>query len=67
MTRILQVVDEALAASNQARERERAEVSAVKEAAALPRTAVGRDLMAVGAALRADIDDVTYADLEGVR
>ncbi len=67
MTRILQVVDEALAASAHARDRSRAESSAVKEAAALPRTEVARGLQALGASLRADRDDVTYDDLGGRR
>lgn len=65
--RILQVVDEALAASTQARNRAGAEVSAVKEASAQPRTEVARGLSALGASLRMDSDVVSYADLRGGR
>lgn len=55
MTRILQVVDEALAASMSARTRTAAETSAVKEASAQPRTEVARGLRSISASLR-DLD-----------
>lgn len=65
MTRILQVVDEVLAASSQTRNRANAEASAVKEASAQPRTDVARGLCSIGASLRDDRNDVSYQDLGG--
>jgi len=65
VTRILQVVDEALAASAQTRNRASAESAAVKEASAQPRTQVARDLRTIAASLREDNDGVSYADLGG--
>jgi hypothetical protein len=65
VTRILQVVDEALAASAQVRNRADAETLAVKEASAQPRTEVARSLCSLASSLRADDDHVSYSDIGG--
>lgn len=66
MTRLARAIDEVLADAHAATEQRTAEAVAIKVAAAAPRTELGRDLHALASQVRADHDDVTYADLAGV-
>jgi hypothetical protein len=59
------VVDQVLAEANAASQRKSDESRAVKEAAAMPRTDLARDLRALADAVRNDPVDITYADLAG--
>lgn len=65
MTRILQVVDDALAASAKANARASAETATVKQAAELPRGEIAQGLRRVASSLREESDVVTYDDLTG--
>lgn len=67
MTRILQVVDDALEAAAKHRHRNAAEVASVKEAEALPAGEIAQGLRRLASELRDDRDTVSYADLGGLR
>lgn len=59
------VVDQVVAEANAVARRRDDETRAVKEAAALPKTDLARDLRALADAVRNDSVDITYADLAG--
>jgi hypothetical protein len=59
------VVDEVLTAANAATQRKVAETTAVKVAAAQPKTEMARGLRALAAEIRTASDDVSYDDLVG--
>ncbi len=57
------VVDEVLTEANAVSERRTKEATAIKVAAAQPRTEVARGLRALADDLRSSTDSITYADL----
>jgi hypothetical protein len=67
VTRILQIVDDVLEASDRTRARAAAEVASVKEASAAPFTEVAKDLRSLAATLRSDDDSLSYSDFGGLR
>lgn len=67
MTRVLQVVDDALEMAAKRRQRVAAEVASVKEAEALPAGEIAQGLRRLASVLRDDRDVVSYADLGGLR
>lgn len=62
-TRLSVVVDEVLADANAVSRRRSDETTAIKTAAAQPRTEIARGLRALAADLRSNDDSITYADL----
>ena len=59
------VVDEVLAAANEAMQRKTAETTAIKVAAAQPKTEMARGLRALANEIRTASNDVSYDDLMG--
>jgi hypothetical protein len=59
------VVDEVLAAANEATARKTAETHAIKVAAAQPKTETARGLRALADTIRTATDDVSYDDFMG--